>query len=74
MLRNTIKHTSCTVGHTTLVISTYVRSTAVDTSCKMSALNNNAGKLAHFFHNKNCEAERKNEFDTKSVSVFSALF
>jgi len=70
-----IKHTSCTVRHTTLVISACVQSTVVDTSFKMSALSNNPGKLACLFHNhKNCEAEGKCEFDTRSVSVFSIFF
>jgi len=74
-LRNVIKHTSCTVRHTTLVISACVQSTVVDTTFKMSALNNNPGKLAYLLHkHKNCEAERKSEFDTGSVSVFSTFF
>jgi len=75
MLRNKIKHTSCAVRHTTLVISACVQSSVVDTSFKMSALNNDPGKLAYLLHNhKNCEDEGKSEFDTGSVSAFSNSF
>jgi hypothetical protein len=75
MLRNTMKCTSCTLGHTTLVISACVQSSVIDTSFKMYALHNNPGKLACSFNNiKNINDEGKSELDTKSVSVFSTIF